>query len=1584
MDPLLAHFAPLSPVTGNLANVRGMSAAARPGRGQESCSCCGGTGEHGDGSSCGRCGGTGTTDKGARDPHCPGQPQPRRKHWRSGVLEHFEAGTGPRFYHGTTHPFQPDDMVTTGMPRALDRGWEGPSEETFFTESPGWARDVASQAAREQGRPPEHARVFEVEPTGEHKPDRWNPRSHYSEHPLRVIREVTGGLMDHFGAGYETASPAARERREDRISDWVNRRADENGVVHFPHSWGPHVEPHEIPRLEHHGWPDDLDQQEDHWRHMAPERVSLRQQIHVHQPFVHADTMHDKQLVDRYEHETGRPYDEEPARFVRHEGRTYLLDGHHRYARARLTGKSSMEGVVADTSRESDQPRNCPECQEMHRDDDDEPTRHEGAADQVDLYHHTTPENAAAIRSQRRMIDQHGKQGPVFFSDVPHGFYGGGYGPEAVHVRVPRHLATENDSFGGGTEKFYTVRASDLKPEHFVSGEHQAAVVAHFEAESGEHVAAAADDSQRRESEERLSRALSGPALPRPGSILPSPGELYGGRIEQHPEGGLTLSGKPVSKLYRVADPGEWDDAQHNGYLQSRGGYTRASAAPDERWRHQGETGVRGHTLEIDYHPDDKWHASAEGYAATRSQIPLPRVRRTAVADHVAAEPNRAVHAAVEAKVSQEHPHLGQAPEDRTGTLRKMLGQASFFMPREDIDSAVAPEHGSIHELAHHAAHVMTDKRQALEEARPRESWDRHPRPSDKDPDERRHGRGFTWHYALALDGAGHEDAAALARRHYTDAKIQVANDRHGRGLSRDFPGSGLSPHRPPDLSHLPPMIDSQREGLAAADDRDYSRKMLDVASRPEPGLRLWRGERRPAGEDISGTRSLGMHWSAKPEGVITGPERGGPSTRPVVWQSRLEHPESQAISRSHPMWRGRHESLPSEAEVRLHPGSSVHVEGAWVGEPGKEGTVHPLHPEHNPPGWTWHPVDRHVPVSHRPGQHGTVNYTDVGIPKEGALHSRDELPADPGTAEIPAGRVRLWHYTPLDNVDSIRQHGLQRSRARGDAGDHNLDDPSAGVWASTKRPDDILDDHSGHAAVVEYHAHPDEISGNAESPWHARNKDGSYDQGKLREWGEGHHHVIMRGDVHPRQMLAVHEPWHGSARYMRDDRNGPESYSWVNDETDSVYEPYRKGLRALEKQKRTAALEPAVPHEDAACPDCGSRRFRPPGPGDHGEGGGRSPAVCQHCYGMFDASEGEHDRNFRRDMDALDRGKRGEPARGPYYHGTNDSGDPDQITPQGSGRRNFPQDHDGTHAFATADPGSAWDYAERAAEAHGGRPRVFEVTPHADDVEKDPTHDEGGNSRRVNPGDVRSRTGFGVHREMPVPEHIESRYDEEDEGWGDHEAALGQPADPYVLYHGAHHDDTAGIQSGGLRPAQSPDQPTVTTSRDGAALIAGQRDWTSPRVVEIHVPRDQVSRYLSEPREATEGTVHALREPLPASFIHQVHEAAAAASLPEKAQPVSVARALRDMPMRIASYQPQSAEDVVSMLHEVPGALRIVSAALGTLAARCEHLPLAESMPDLLRQMSGHLAGTADEAAEILRSTEGAWTEPERKALTA
>jgi hypothetical protein len=163
-------------------------------------------------------------------------------------------------------------------------------------------------------------------------------------------------------------------------------------------------------------------------------------------------------------------------------------------------------------------------------------------------------------------------------------------------------------------------------------------------------------------------------------------------------------------------------------------------------------------------------------------------------------------------------------------------------------------------------------------------------------------------------------------------------------------------------------------------------------------------------------------------------------------------------------------------------------------------------------------------PVSHYQ-QNTLLSTTEIQVPHtkkqsslfREAINAEDELPPKPGTAPIPKGHIRLFHYTDAKNLPSIREHGLLESHARGDSGDGNLRDPSAGVWASTHPPKD------GH--IVEFHAHPDEISDRAESPH----------RHTAEEFQENNHHVIMRGDVKPEQIVAIHEPWHGHAHYILD-----------------------------------------------------------------------------------------------------------------------------------------------------------------------------------------------------------------------------------------------------------------------------------------------------------------------------------------------------------------------------------------------------------------------------------------------------------------
>lgn len=139
-----------------------------------------------------------------------------------------------------------------------------------------------------------------------------------------------------------------------------------------------------------------------------------------------------------------------------------------------------------------------------------------------------------------------------------------------------------------------------------------------------------------------------------------------------------------------------------------------------------------------------------------------------------------------------------------------------------------------------------------------------------------------------------------------------------------------------------------------------------------------------------------------------------------------------------------------------------------------------------------------------------------------------DDHPVPIGTTPIPEGHIRFFHQTWERHANSISQHGLLESHAKGDGGLGAGNEPSAGVWASTGRvvggrgvekPDAMSE-----RALVEFHAHPSEISGRAESPWHSEDP---------VKWGEGYHHVIMHGDVKPEQIVAVHRPWHAAADYL-------------------------------------------------------------------------------------------------------------------------------------------------------------------------------------------------------------------------------------------------------------------------------------------------------------------------------------------------------------------------------------------------------------------------------------------------------------------
>lgn len=108
------------------------------------------------------------------------------------------------------------------------------------------------------------------------------------------------------------------------------------------------------------------------------------------------------------------------------------------------------------------------------------------------------------------------------------------------------------------------------------------------------------------------------------------------------------------------------------------------------------------------------------------------------------------------------------------------------------------------------------------------------------------------------------------------------------------------------------------------------------------------------------------------------------------------------------------------------------------------------------------------------------------------------------------------------------------------------------------------------------------------------------------------------------------------------------------------------------------------------------------------------------------------------------------------FYHGTTRENLTHVLPPHEHGAGvMFPHDTSRDHAYASNNASDAWDYAEKAWGAtEKGVPRVYEVRPRGEH-EQDPPFDQHGNSRSNFSGDRRSRHGWNVVRELPMPEHM-------------------------------------------------------------------------------------------------------------------------------------------------------------------------------------------------------------------------------------
>jgi GNAT superfamily N-acetyltransferase len=188
-DALLAAFASVPDLAAHMA--------ARPNRGEETCTCCKGQGNHADGSRCERCDGTGVTEKRRRpEPNCPGQPAPRRRHWRGAAARPMH------WYHGSTDELAEGEQVQPAA--ALGRKTRGgPGDENHV-----WISNDPHRAGAYG------AHIYEVTPH-ENPLRKRGPSDEHRVSGATVVRELSDEEARNLSPSYQAAARAYEKRRRE-------------------------------------------------------------------------------------------------------------------------------------------------------------------------------------------------------------------------------------------------------------------------------------------------------------------------------------------------------------------------------------------------------------------------------------------------------------------------------------------------------------------------------------------------------------------------------------------------------------------------------------------------------------------------------------------------------------------------------------------------------------------------------------------------------------------------------------------------------------------------------------------------------------------------------------------------------------------------------------------------------------------------------------------------------------------------------------------------------------------------------------------------------------------------------------------------------------------------------------------------------------------------------------------------------------------------------------------------------------------------------------------------------------------------
>lgn len=149
------------------------------------------------------------------------------------------------------------------------------------------------------------------------------------------------------------------------------------------------------------------------------------------------------------------------------------------------------------------------------------------------------------------------------------------------------------------------------------------------------------------------------------------------------------------------------------------------------------------------------------------------------------------------------------------------------------------------------------------------------------------------------------------------------------------------------------------------------------------------------------------------------------------------------------------------------------------------------------------------------------------------ALSSQFDLafPA-PGSSPVPERHVRLFHYTDDEGLSGIRKEGIKLSASMG----HTYGEPNL-IWASAGVPSG--DKLFRNKNVVEFSMDPSDLD---------------IGRGSDPKSLESHNsHVTILKDVPKESIVAIHEPWHLTARSVLSDERSYEDWSEGDEMTGDV-----------------------------------------------------------------------------------------------------------------------------------------------------------------------------------------------------------------------------------------------------------------------------------------------------------------------------------------------------------------------------------------------------------------------------------------------